>query len=157
MYNAVRRSVHEKLCSILSLDAVRISITADSWMSRASDNYASMTCDILSDCFVPRSCVLTCRQLRANHAENLQRTCNAENLHCLVMDILKQRDIPEKLPCYIVTDNAQSLVSPTGPTLWLHFACCAQALQLYVQGMKKTSNRFSSMRASAQVIVGLYK
>uniref|UniRef100_A0A3P8RJ63 BED-type domain-containing protein n=1 Tax=Astatotilapia calliptera TaxID=8154 RepID=A0A3P8RJ63_ASTCA len=123
MYEKVKHDVTASLKS-----AERVAITCDSWTSRATDNYLTITSHHIDQEWRLVSHVLQTRTTEASHT--------AANLSEIMFKAIEEWELTNKNPV-IVTDNAANMVRAVEITGWLHIGCFAHTLNLASQaGLK---------------------
>uniref|UniRef100_A0A3P9CVN5 BED-type domain-containing protein n=1 Tax=Maylandia zebra TaxID=106582 RepID=A0A3P9CVN5_9CICH len=123
MYEKVKHDVTASLTS-----AERVAITCDSWTSRATGNYLTITSHHIDQEWRLVSHVLQTRTTEASHT--------AANLSEIMFKAIEEWELTNKNPV-IVTDNAANMVRAVEITGWLHIGCFAHTLNLASQaGLK---------------------
>lgn len=122
LYDDTRKRVRLELQEHLRL-AWCLSFRSDMWMSRANENYISLTCHFLDSQFnLMQYNLSTYRFLGKHTAARI-----APALDKLFMD----GDIPQDIcPLYVVTDNACTIRAATSELLRCERTCFAHTLQL---------------------------
>lgn len=103
-----------------------VAITSDSWTSRATESYLTVTCHFVTNDFEIKSSVLSTKPLEngINHtAENIAFALNA---------IFIEWDIQNKISC-IVTDNAANMLKVCELLKKKSLPCFAHTVNLVVQ------------------------
>ncbi|XP_041862941.1 E3 SUMO-protein ligase ZBED1-like [Melanotaenia boesemani] len=108
--------------------ATRVALTCDSWTSRATDSYLTITCHYIDMEWLLLSHVLQTRKIQTSHT--------AKNLSDLLSDALQEWELTDKDPV-IVTDNAANIVRAVELTSLLHVGCFAHTLNLASQAALK--------------------
>ncbi|KAH9381793.1 hypothetical protein HPB48_009799 [Haemaphysalis longicornis] len=101
LYRAKKAEVKSNLAKVIEREVEAISLTTDSWTSRANDSYVCVTCHVMDKEFVQH---VACAEMAECHtAENLQRFTES---------VLEESEIPAQgqVPIYVVTDNSRSFV-----------------------------------------------
>ncbi|KAH7969439.1 hypothetical protein HPB52_018192 [Rhipicephalus sanguineus] len=100
-----------------------ISLTSDMWTSRYNQSYISLTCHYLTSNFEMRSFALENRSVTESHT-----ACNILEHLQAVMD---NWELPlQKVPVYVVTDNARNFRAALRENLTRKKACIAKELGL---------------------------
>lgn len=92
---------------------------------------------------------LTCGQMTED--------CTAGNIRQFLQNVIRDWELPEDLPTYIVTDNGRNFVAAVEHSQWHRVQCFAHTLQLCITDAKKEAQRFFELCAKARAIVGHYK
>ncbi|KAL1276633.1 hypothetical protein QQF64_036256 [Cirrhinus molitorella] len=119
MYAQTRENVKSALKS-----AARVALTCDSWTSRATESYVTITAHFIDDRWKMNAYVLQTRAMHESHtgahmAEVLQRAA-------------EEWGLTEKDPV-VVTDNASNMTLAVELTGFLHVRCFAHILNLASQ------------------------
>ncbi|XDV25966.1 hypothetical protein PO909_029788 [Leuciscus waleckii] len=122
-YAAVKTNVAASLQS-----AERVALTCDSWTSRATDSYVTITCHYIASDWTLVSHVLQTRAVHTSHT--------ASNIAALLNEALNEWGITEKEPA-LVTDNAANMVRAAELMNVLHVGCHAHTLNLASQAALK--------------------
>ncbi|KAG0437759.1 hypothetical protein HPB47_017298 [Ixodes persulcatus] len=149
LYAAKKAEVMQALRSIFDAGVECYCLTTDSWTSRACQSYVSVTCHIMDKKFVQHIYTLTCGQMTED--------CTAENIRRFLQNVIKDWELPEGLPTYIVTDNGRNFVAAVEHSQWHRVQCFAHTLQLCITDAKKHAPGFLQLCAKARSIVGYYK
>lgn len=108
--------------------AERVALTCDSWTSRATDSYVTITCHYIASDWTLVSHVLQTRAVHTSHT--------ASNIAALFDEALHEWNITQKEPA-LVTDNAANMVRAAELMNVLHVGCYAHALNLASQAALK--------------------
>ncbi|XP_030760921.1 zinc finger BED domain-containing protein 1-like [Sitophilus oryzae] len=116
---------HQMLKDILK-NVKYVAITSDSWSSRATESYLTVTCHFVSSNFELKSAVLSTKPLEngVNHT--------AENISCALKDLFVEWGIENKISG-IVTDNAANMMKACDLLKKKSLPCFAHTINLVVQ------------------------
>lgn len=151
LYRARKAEVKSNLAKVLERGVEAISLTTDSWTSRANDSYVCVTCHVMDKEFVQHVHALACAEMAECHtAENLQR---------FIESVLVEWEIPAEgqVPIYVVTDNGRNFVSAVARSTWQGVLCFGHTLQLCITDLKRNAQGLSQLCAKCRTIVGRYK
>lgn len=133
------------LAKVLKRRVEAISLTTDSWTSRANDSYVCVTCHVMDEEFVQHVHALACAKMPECHtAENLQR---------FIESVLEEWEIlaEGQVPIYVVTDNGRNFVSAVARSTWQGDPCFRQ---LCTTDLKQNVQGLSQLCAKCRTIVG---
>lgn len=128
-YELLPQLFHEakaKLKLILS-ETVFLSLTTDIWTSTSMDSYITITTHFFYKDKL-QSCVLTTKAIQESHT--------AENLRDIVLDILTEWEIRDKIVC-ITTDNGANMIKMARLLGIRSMPCFAHTLNLVVEDSLK--------------------
>lgn len=97
--------------------------------------------------FMLHTYTLTCGQMTDD--------CTAENIRRFLQIVIRDWELPEDLPTYIVTDNGRNVVAAVEHSQWHRVS--VHTLQLCITDAKRQAQRFFQLCAKACAIVGHYK
>ncbi|KAH9360882.1 hypothetical protein HPB48_008158 [Haemaphysalis longicornis] len=80
-------------------------LTTDAWTLRAGDSYVSVTVHMLDRNFMQHAFALACKAMPEGHT--------ADNILRFLQAVVKEWDLPEDIPTFVVTDNGRNC-----------FGCC---------------------------------
>ncbi|XP_051804464.1 E3 SUMO-protein ligase ZBED1-like isoform X2 [Acanthochromis polyacanthus] len=123
MYADVKNNIATALKS-----AERVAVTCDSWTSRATDSYLTITCHYIDGNWYLVSHVIQTRAIEARHT--------ATHLAELLIEALREWELTDRVPA-AVTDNAANIVRAVASMGLLHVDCFAHTLNLASQAALK--------------------
>lgn len=130
-----------------------ISLTTDSWVSKATHSYTSLTCHYAKK-FEYKSYILGNVMTEEKHT--------AVNIRQLLSTKTAEWEIPGpeqsdgRIKVYIVTDNARNFTAAFENTNWTHRQCFAHTLQLAIKDGKNQSDHVDEVIAKGRTIVSHY-
>ncbi|XP_051814940.1 E3 SUMO-protein ligase ZBED1-like [Acanthochromis polyacanthus] len=123
MYADVKNNIATALKS-----AERVAVTCDSWTSRATDSYLTITCHYIDGNWCLVSHVIQTQAIEASHT--------ATHLAELLTEVLREWELTDRVPA-AVTDNAANIVRAMASMGLLHVGCFAHTLNLASQAALK--------------------
>lgn len=125
----IMKKIYNDGCQMLKdlLKCVKyVAITSDSWSSRATESYLTVTCHFITEKFELKSAVLSTKPLEngINHS--------AENISNALKDIFIEWGIHDKI-AGIVTDNAPNMIKACELLKKKSLPCFAHTINLVVQ------------------------
>ncbi|KAH6942679.1 hypothetical protein HPB50_009230 [Hyalomma asiaticum] len=151
LYASKKQNLMNSLQAVVDGGVEAISITTDSWTSRANESYLSVTCHIMDSSFQLHVHALACTEMADAHT--------AENLVLFLKSVMEEWALPDPgtVPVYVVTDNGRNFTAAITQSPWIGIKCFGHTLQLCVSDVKRDVPGFSQLCTKARAIVGRYK
>ncbi|KAH6927423.1 hypothetical protein HPB50_003458 [Hyalomma asiaticum] len=151
LYASKKQNLMNSLQAVIDGGVEAISITTDSWTSRANESYLSVTCHIMDSSFQLHVHALACTEMADAHT--------AENLVLFLKSVMEEWALPDPgtVPVYVVTDNERNFTAAITQSPWIGIKCFGHTLQLCVSDVKRDVPGFSQLCTKARAIVGRYK
>jgi uncharacterized protein YbcI len=121
-YNDTREAISNQLAQV-----PYISLTTDSWTSRATENFVTVTAHFISEDWEPTNFVLQTRSMNDRHtAENLTQELEAA---------IGEWGLDSARELTVTTDNAKNIVKAikNSPSVAMHIPCFAHTVNLMTQ------------------------
>lgn len=100
------------------------------------------------------------QEVRAAHlhltCDQMAEYCTMENIRQFLQNVIRDWELPEDFPTYIVADNGRN-VAAVEHSQWHRVPCFTHTLQLCITDAKKQAQPFFQLCAKARAIVGHYK
>ncbi|KAH7975781.1 hypothetical protein HPB52_005200 [Rhipicephalus sanguineus] len=150
LYRDTVMAVKERMHAHFQEGVESISLTSDMWTSRSKQSYISLTCHYLTSNFKMRSFALENRSVTESHT-----ACNIlEHLQAM----MDNWELPlQKVPVYVVTDNARNFHAALRDISCVPMQCMGRTLQLAMKGGKEETAGVPAILKKCRAIVGHYK
>ncbi|XP_054283311.1 zinc finger BED domain-containing protein 4-like [Macrosteles quadrilineatus] len=144
------KSERERIKSTITEDAkslLSMSLTTDTWTSRANDSFMSLTLHYLSKDFDYKSFVLGNKNITEAHTSLF--------LLGQLEEMVENWELP-KIPIYVLSDNAANIKAALDKSSWERIPCFAHTLQLAIHDAESEVPGINEMCKRARNIVGHY-
>jgi len=122
LYDRERASLQERVKK-----ATAVCLTTDSWTSRTTTSYLSVTCHFVES-YKMVSCLLDCFEFSDRHT--------SDNLAEELLKVAKEWGVDNKVVC-CVSDNAANITKAIKTLKWTHHPCLAHTINLFVRDALK--------------------
>ena len=124
LYNTIKDEIKEKISG-----ARRVAITADSWTSRATQSYLTITCHFIDDEWCLKNFILQTRLMDRPHT--------GEYIATILEEACAEWGLEKKDPAF-VSDNAANMLAAAKETYFdPHLGCFAHTLNLGIRKAMK--------------------
>ncbi|XP_056269527.1 zinc finger BED domain-containing protein 4-like [Pseudoliparis swirei] len=134
LYDRERATLQERVKK-----ATAVCLTTDSWTSRTTTSYLSVTCHFVES-YKMVSCLLDCFEFSDRHT--------SDNLAEELLKVAKEWGVENKVVC-CVSDNAANITKAIKTLKWTHHPCLAHTINLFVRDalkvMKPTVNKVKTI------------
>ncbi|KAL3220423.1 hypothetical protein MRX96_005420 [Rhipicephalus microplus] len=150
LYRNTVMAVKERTHTDFQEGVESISLKIDMWMQRSSQSYISLTCHYFTSNFEMKSFAL--------ENQSVTESDTACNILEHLQAIMKNWELPlQKVPVYVVTDNARNFRVALRGIYCIPMQCMGHTLQLAIKDAKEETAGLPAILKKCRAVVGHYK